>query len=128
MITRDELFSHALDFYGARPEYLWASTPGSCILRRGDNRKWFAALLDVPRRRLGLPGEGNTDLLNLKCGPELLGSLRGKEGYLPAYHMNKEGWVGVLLEGPVPKEDLFWLLDISYDLAKEKKAARRKGE
>lgn len=126
MITRDELFTHALDFYGAQPEYLWASSPNTAILRRGDTGKWFAALLDVPKARLGLPGEGKTDLLNLKCGPELMGSLRGKEGYLPAYHMNKAAWVGVLLEGPVSKEDLFWLLDISYDLAKEKKTPRRK--
>ena len=82
-MTREELWDHAERVYGSRPEYLWASSPNTAILRRGDTGKWFAALLDVPRARLGLPGEGRTDLLNLKCGPELMGSLRGKEGYLP---------------------------------------------
>ena len=117
MLSGQALFTPALDFYGARPEYLWASTSDTCIFRRADTGKWFAALLDVPRGRLGLSGEGRVDLLNLKCGPELMGSLRGKEGYLPAYHMNKASWIGVLLEGPVPPEDLFWLLDVSYGLA-----------
>lgn len=126
MITREELFARALDFYGARPEYLWADSPGTCIFRRGDDRKWFAALLDVPRGRLGLAGEGKADLLNLKCGPELMGSLLGKEGFLPAYHMNKAAWIGILLDGPVPPEDLFWLLDVSYGLARAKKYPRRK--
>ena len=31
--------------------------------------------------------------------------------------MNKSSWIGLLLEGPVPREDLFWLLDVSYGLA-----------
>ena len=125
-MTSEELWDHAERAYGSRPEYLWASSPNTAILRRGDTGKWFAALLDVPRARLGLPGEGRTDLLNLKCGPELMGSLRGKEGYLPAYHMNKGSWIGLLLEGPVSREELIWLLDISYELAiKQRKGSSR---
>ena len=27
----------------------------------------------------------------------LIGSLRGQKGYFPAYHMNKEKWISVLL-------------------------------
>ena len=109
-MTREELWDHAERVYGSRPEYLWASSPNTAILRRGDTGKWFAALLDVPRARLGLPGEGRTDLLNLKCGPELMGSLR----------------IGLLLEGPVSREELIWLLAISYELAiKQRKGSSR---
>jgi predicted DNA-binding protein (MmcQ/YjbR family) len=60
------------------------------------------------------------DILNLKCGPVLLGSLLGKEGYLPAYHMSKGNWVSIRLDGTVPEEDIFWLLGISYDLTRPK--------
>ncbi|WP_316378062.1 MmcQ/YjbR family DNA-binding protein, partial [Enterococcus faecium] len=31
----------------------------------------------------------------LKVDPELGGILRGKEGYFPAYHMNKEHWISI---------------------------------
>ena len=45
---------------------------------------------------------------------------------LPAYHMNKGSWIGLLLEGPVSREELIWLLDISYELAiKQRKGSSR---
>ena len=44
-MTREELWDHAERAYGSRPEYLWASSPNTAILRRGDTGKWFAALL-----------------------------------------------------------------------------------
>ena len=46
----------------------------------------------------------------------LIGSLRLKEGFFPAYHMNKEKWITIFLDGTVPKNEICDLLDLSYDL------------
>ena len=117
-IDREGLLSYAQEQFGAEPEHLWAKYPNYVVLRHGNNRKWYAAIMDVPRNKLGLPGEGTVDVMDVKCGPLLLGSLLGEPGFLPAYHMNKSNWVSVLLDGSVPREKAIHVLTISYDLTK----------
>jgi len=104
--------------YGAEPEYLWAKYPEYAVFRRQDNRKWFAVLMNVPKKKLGLEGEEVVEILDLKCDPKLIGALRKNQGFLPAYHMSKENWITVLLDGSVSMEELEPLLDMSYGLAK----------
>lgn len=124
--TKEAALACARERFGAEPEYLWDSDPDSAVLRRADNRKWFAALLRVQRSRLGLPVEGSVDILDLKCDPLLIGALRAREGFLPAYHMNKERWIAVLLDGQVDAVEGGQLLELSYQLAGPKPKARRR--
>lgn len=119
-ITREEIYAYAEDQFGALPEYLWAKYPAYSVLRCTATKKWFAALLDVPADKLGLPGEAVMEILDIKCNPLMLGSLLEMPGILPGYHMNKNSWVTVLLDGSVPRDQVFALLDMSYDLVKPK--------
>ena len=70
--------------------------------------------MDLPRSKLGLAGDGRVEIVNLKCDPLLIGSLRGEPGFFPAYHMNRERWISVALDGSVPGETLGMLLAQSY--------------
>ena len=82
--------------------------------------------MPVRRDRLGLAGTEKVDVLNVKCGELLLGSLLGRPGFLPAYHMSKGQWVSILLDGTVPEDEIKDLLNISYDLTgRMKKAPKR---
>lgn len=121
---RAQVFHYAAEQYGTLPEYPWARLPDHAVLRRQNNRKWFALLMPVGRDKLGLPGDGMVDVLNVKCDPLLTGALRREPGILPAYHMNKDKWISVLLDGTVPQEEIFRLIDLSYQLTGA--AARRK--
>lgn len=96
-MTRDELQRYIFDHYSTEPDYPWADAPNHAVFRHGGNRKWFALVLDVPRNKLGLPGTQMIDVVNLKCDPILIGSLRGEPGIFPAYHMNKDRWLSVAL-------------------------------
>ncbi len=98
-MTKDELIAYAREQYGTEPEYLWESAPNTFVLRHRGNRKWYAVVMDVRRDRLGLPGEDIVYIMDVKCGPLLSGSYIGKSGVVPAYHMNKTHWLGVLLDG-----------------------------
>lgn len=120
-MDRENVLRYARERFGSEPEYLWVKYPGYCVLRHTNNRKWYAAVMDVPRNKLGLSGDSTVDILNVKCDPILLGSFLGTSGFLPAYHMNKSNWVSVLLDGAVPDETIVNLLDISYDLTTGKK-------
>ena len=46
----------------------------------------------------------------------MIGSLRLEQGFFPAYHMNKDKWISVALDGSVDDEQLMFLLDMSFEL------------
>ena len=52
----------------------------------------------------------------------LIGSLRMKSGFLPAYHMNKNLWISIVLEGLENDGMIKNLIDWSYQVT----AARKK--
>lgn len=55
--------------------------------------------------------------MNVKCDPEHAVELREKYEFVkPGYHMNKKHWNTVLLDQPVPLNELFSWIDHSYDL------------
>ena len=84
------------------------------------DRKWFGIAMVVPYRTIGINWDGNVDILNVKCDPIMMGSLRGKPGFCPAYHMNKDKWITILLDGSAEKEDITALLAMSYSITATK--------
>ena len=122
---REQVARWAMEQFGVEPEYPWADSPEAFILRHPNSGKWFGVVMAVGRDRLGLPGEGRVDVLNLKADPLLLGSLLEMPGFYPAYHMNKLHWVSLLLDGPLGEEDILPLLDMSYENVAPK--GRKKG-
>ena len=120
MVTlRNDIFEYAKSFYGTEPEYLWQSDPNFAVLRHDKNKKWYGIIMDVPKSKLGLSGDALVDILNIKCDPQLLGSMLGKEGCHPAYHMNKSHWLTVRLDGTVPFDEIVGLLEMSYNITKK---------
>lgn len=67
-------------------------------------------------------------VVNFKCDPILIGSLLDKEGYFPAYHMNKTSWIIVALDGSVPDDEVKLLLDMSFEATAPKMHKKIKEE
>ncbi len=122
-MTRQELFDWVQQQYGTESEYPWHDW--NAVLRRKDNDKWYGVVLEVAGEKLGLIGDGIVDVLNLKSDPMLIGSLRGQDGYFPAYHMNKEKWISVLLGKPELDDSIKDLLALSYELTAPKKRGKK---
>jgi len=115
-MKRETLFSYAREQFKSEPEYLWSNLPDYAVLRHYNGKKWFGILMNVPGTRLGLKTDDLLEILEVKARPEHIGSLREKDGILPAYHMNKEHWISVLLSGPLSPTEIFELLADSHDL------------
>ena len=111
---------HVKEKYNVEPEYLWEKTPDNAIWRRDDNRKWFGAILTLAKNKIGLDGNEKIEILDLRSKPEELDSLIDGKGFFPGYHMNKKHWFTVILDGTVPTEEIFSLIEKSYHLAKKK--------
>jgi predicted DNA-binding protein (MmcQ/YjbR family) len=115
---RKAILSYVSQQYGTEPEYLWAKTPDCAVIRHRGNRKWYGIIMNVPRKTLGLPGEGIIDIINVKCSPAVREILLGEGRALPAYHMNKQHWISLPLDGSLVLETIFSLIDESYELTK----------
>lgn len=119
-MTRQELIDYVFDTYSVEPDYPFSRDDISCVFRHIDNRKWFGIAMAIPYRTLGINRKGNVDILNIKCSPVVIGPLRGKPGFRPAYHMNKDKWITVLLDGSAGQEEIISLLDMSYSMTASK--------
>ena len=112
---REEVFAYLKETYGALPEHLWARDPVSAVFRHQDNGKWFVLFMPVRADHLGLSGEEFIDLIDVKVPDGLLrDALLSRDGYLPGYHLNKQHWITVLLDGSVPLEEICGRIDESY--------------
>ena len=90
------------------------------VFRHERNRKWFAIMMNVPYLALGIDKPGEVDIIDIKCGPILMGIFRREEGILPGYHMNKDNWATIMLDGTAKDETIKELVDISYHMTKGK--------
>lgn len=63
--------------------------------------------------------------INLKCSKEKINMVRQQfDSVLPAYHLNKEHWNSVILDGTVPDDDIFNMIKESYLLTLNKPKRR----
>ncbi|WP_300708117.1 MmcQ/YjbR family DNA-binding protein [uncultured Desulfovibrio sp.] len=118
MAHRESLLAWVQATYGTLPEYPWRQYPAYAVLRHAGHGKWYGLIMDLPRERLNLPGTGRVDVVNLKtsCAAGLLVS--GLPGVFPAYHMNKQHWITLALEGGLPDAELYGLVAESYALTR----------
>lgn len=123
-MNREQFIQYITEKYGVEGEYLWANYPRYRAFRHPNSHKWFALVMDVHKNKLGLQGTEILDVVNLKCDPILIGSLRKETGFFPTYHMNKASWITVALDGSVSNDQIKMLLDMSYDATTPK--AKRK--
>lgn len=120
-MTREEIFDWCRQKYSTEPEYPWNDK--NAVLRHKDNNKWYAVVLEVGRDKLGLPDSDSSkaEVLNVKCDPLLVGAYRTQNGFFPAYHMNKENWLSILLDEPKLDDSIRELVALSYSLTAPKK-------
>lgn len=105
--------------YGDELEYLWQRFPDNAVVRRRDNKKWYAAILTVNRRKLGFNSDETAEIIDLRMKPEDVESTVDGIKILPGYHMNKKHWITICLDGSVPFDEVCRRIDESYLLAKK---------
>lgn len=55
--------------------------------------------------------------ISLKCDPFLAQDFRERFPAVTAgYHLNKRHWNTVVIDGSIPEQEIFWMIDHSYEL------------
>ena len=93
--------------------------PNWTVIRHKANRKVFAWIFEK---------DGHI-WINVKVDPEWREIRRAAyASVLPAYHMNKEHWSSVILDGTVPGEEIQLMIAESYDLTKPGPKKQKSGK
>ena len=112
---KNEVFAYIKKKYKVLPEYPWRKYDSNAVFRHLDNKKWFALVMDVAADKLGQHSSKSVAVINLKIDdPFFRDMLIQQKGILPAYHMNKQHWITVLLDETVPKDTVYNLIDTSF--------------
>ena len=119
-MTKQQFLSYCLSAYGTSPDYPFDEDFETAVLRHADNRKWYAIVMRVSRRKFGFDNDEVIDVVNLKLPTEMFGSFGATDGVYPAYHMNKLHWISVIL--PDATDELVqFLVNVSFEATKTTK-------
>lgn len=93
-----------------------------CLSKRGVHEDFpfneETLVFKVGEKMFALTNINEKDLkVNLKCNPIMAGDLRREYAAItPGYHMNKNHWNTVKIDGSLDDGFIKMLIDISYDL------------
>jgi predicted DNA-binding protein (MmcQ/YjbR family) len=104
-----------------------------CIARKGVTEGFpfddLTLVLKVGGKIFALLNLDKNPSVNLKCDPERAVDLREHfDAILPGYHMNKQHWNTVLLDGSLPEKLVVEMIGHSYDLVYSSLPRKAKAE
>ena len=118
-MEREEIFQYVKEQYGTEPEYLWKKDPDSAVLRH-KNGKWYAIIMAVEKKTLGLEEDGKINILDVKCDPDLAIELREQYSYvMPGYHANKKYWNTIVYDKAKEEQMKEWMLHSYTEVVKK---------
>ena len=113
------LMNYISQRFQGRIEYLWERSPDSGAIRHRDTLKWYGVFMAIDWKKLDAGKSGNIEVLNVKTNQAA--DLTHEKGIYPAFHMNKKYWVSIPLDNTLADEELFSLMDRSWQLTKKGK-------
>ena len=111
--------------YGETPDFPFKKSEGYGVFRYKENRKWYGLIMNLKGSLVDESlGEEEVEIINLKIDPKERETLLNKKGVYPGYHMNRENWISIVLDGSVEDKEVERLLDVSrgYAMGKPKSA------
>ncbi len=101
-------------------EFLWKRSPKNAIWRNQNNRKWYGAVLVISKDKLKIEPNEMVEILDLRYQKNDIKNIIDNYKIFPGYHMNKDNWITIILDGRVELEEIYQLIDNSYQLSLHK--------
>ena len=113
---KDDYIAWIKSQFGAEPDFPWPDDAPYSFVFRCPNEKWFALVMRIKYRQLGLTGDEDVWVVNIKAEQDAIPTLIDRKSIFPAWHMNKKHWITVLLTAATDFEKLCELTQKSYEL------------
>ena len=115
MKTRQDAIQYCLNFENVYEDYPFSDLNWTCM-RHLENRKVYAWIFER---------QGNI-WINVKGTRGWLDFFREKyDSVIPGYHLSKEHWNSIILDGTVSLEDIQAMIQESYDLKLPKRKQKK---
>lgn len=111
-----QIIEHIKEHYGDELEFLWLDSPNSAIFRHKENKKWYALVVALNARKLGLKAVEIINIMNVKAKPKIIDDLVDNASFFRAYHMNKKHWLTIKLDESVNLKTFKKLVEESYQM------------
>lgn len=115
-----EIIKYIKEKYNDDLEYLWKKFPENAVWRNKINNKWYGALLVLSERKLEIDSDRIIDIIDLRYQKDKIKEIIDNENVFAGYHMNKDSWITIRLDGSVNIQEIYKLIDNSYTLSLEK--------
>lgn len=120
----EKVTKYIIEQYNVLPEHPWVKYPDNMAFKAAGTDKWFALIMPVARKSLGLDGIDEMYIINVKAPTDYISFISGTKGYMSGYHMNKRHWLTVFLDGSVPFDQICDRIDESHHLVTNTPAKR----
>lgn len=119
---KNDVIRYVKQKYGIEPRFPFDTEV--CAFYETMHNKWFGLILRVSKKKLGLGDDEEVDILNVKAQPDFISFLTNKEGYRPAYHMNKRNWISLRLDGSLDMQEIMLRIDESFAMVSDSPTKR----
>ena len=110
MLERKEVIAFCLTLPGSYEDYPFRDANWT-VMRCRNSKKSYAYIYER---------EGQI-WVNVKCSPEWIPFWRNAyTSVVPAYHMNKEHWNSIILDGNIGEKEIHRMIEESYDIVNKK--------
>ncbi len=113
---KDDFIAWIKSKFGVEPDYPWPDDAPYSFVFRCPNEKWFALVMRIKYRQLGLTGDEYVWVVNMKAEQDNIPNLINHKSIFPAWHMNKKYWITILLTAVTDFNKLCELTEKSYEL------------
>ncbi|WP_291291106.1 MmcQ/YjbR family DNA-binding protein [Enterococcus sp.] len=118
MDLKTKIRDYASTLENVQKDHPFQKFPEYEVFRHTKTGKWFALIMTIDRNKLGISGDGQVTVIDVKAEPEEISILINAPGYFPGYHMNKNHWLTILLDGTVKEEQIREMIKNSYALTR----------
>lgn len=98
-------------------EYLWEKFSENAIWRNKQNNKWYGLIMIIDENKLGIKGNKKIEIIDLRYPKDDIKNIVDNKKIFKGYHMNKNNWITIKLDGSVNLEEIYNLIDISYNIS-----------
>ena len=112
-----EIISYIKNKYQDELEYLWDKFPENAIWRNKQNNKWYGLIMIIDENKLGIKGNKKIEIIDLRYPKDDIKNIVDNKKIFKGYHMNKNNWITIKLDGSVTLKEIYNLIDISYNIS-----------
>ena len=112
-----QVINYIKEKYNDDLEFLWQKFDDNAVWRNKQNSKWYGLLLTVSKRKLGIDSEEIVEIIDLRYKKGQVDEIVDNIKVYPGYHMNKNTWITIILDGSLEIKTIYDLINNSYNLS-----------